>query len=200
MRSNWSREREPTHRVISIGEGGFAAGVGELEMLHQRSQDCAQLHIGELLTNAAMTASTEWQVRTVCALGDQTISIIDLLLIFVLGKFGLVPTVGVPLEGLGEELGRTSSHTGRRQHVVSGRDHKVGSFHGHGVLDGADDGVNGSVDTQGLLDDLGVQIQLVEALMGEGRKIRAQHLELFLVKLLYQLGAGGQTQNDPGSG
>jgi hypothetical protein len=127
-------------------------------MSHQGSQDCAQLHIGELLTNAAMATSTERQIGTVGALGNQAIAIIDLLLIFLLGSLGssLIPAVGVPLQGLGEELRRASSDTGRREDVVSGRDDIRSAFHRHGVLDSANDRVDRSVDTEGFLDHLGV--------------------------------------------
>ena len=189
-----------TYRVVSLGEGGITARVGELEMSHQRSQDCAQLHVGELLTNAAMAASTEGKVRAVGTLGDQAVTVVNLLLILVLGGLGLIPAVGVPLERLGKELSRASSDTGGGEDVVSSRNDIVSAFHGHGVLDSANDGVDRSVDTESLLDDLGVQVELVEAFVGERGQVRAQNLELFLVELFHNLRAGSQAQNDPGSG
>lgn len=79
---------------------------------------------------------------------------------------------------------------------MSGRDHVGSSLNRHGVLDGAHDRVNRGVDAESLLDDLGVEIQLLQVLPGQ--RLIAKDTELLLVQFLGDLGAGRKSKDDPG--
>lgn len=196
--------RSVTHRVICLGYVVGTGRVRELELPHQRSQDGTQLHVGELLTDATMAAGAEWKVRAVGALADQTVTVVNLFNLLILGidlgRCVLVPAVGVPLQRVREEFLGSGCDTRGREDVVAGGNNVRSSLHRHGVLDGADNGVNWGVNTEGLLDHLGMQVQLLEALIGKRGEIGTQDSELLLVELLHDLRAGGQAQNDPGSG
>lgn len=94
-----------TYRIISLRNTVVARSTGELELFHQGDENRAQLHIGELLTNAAMASSTKRKVRAVSTLSDKTVTIINLLLVLVvLFSRSLVPTVRLPVQRIGEEL------------------------------------------------------------------------------------------------
>jgi hypothetical protein len=147
-----------------------------------------------------MPASAEWEVRAVCTLADHTIAVINLLFILVLGSGVLIPTVGIPVERLREALIRPRGDTRGGEDIVGGGDHIGCALHGHRVLNSTDNRVNRGVNAKSFLDDLGVKIQFLEALVGERRQILAKDLDLFLVKLIHDLGASSHTQNDPGSG
>src|SRR5882757_1893544 len=67
-------------RVVCFHNILTTTHILELEQPHHSRCDGHQLHIGKLLTNTAMSACTERKVRTRCTLGNETISVIKLLL------------------------------------------------------------------------------------------------------------------------
>lgn len=154
-----------------------------------------------------MTAGAEGQVGRRGTLADQTVTVINLLLVLGIlaanlrgvGRVGL-PAVGVPDLGVGEVGGIGSRDSGGGEKGVAGGDNELGAGDGHGRLDGAHDGVDGSVQAEGLLDDGLVEGQLCEVLVLQGRQIGTENADLLLVELLHDLGVLGETEHDPGAG
>ena len=174
-----------------------------------------QLDIRELLADAAMSASAEGQVGRSGALADDAVAVVlgflgDAFLDVlggqadVLGRGRFVPAVGLPLHGLGEVLGDAACDAGGGEEDVGGGDHPVGAFHGERVLDDAHDAVDGGVDAESLLDDLGVEGQAAEVLVGERLDravcVQAEDLLLFLEKVVLDVGSGGEAEEDPADG
>lgn len=202
-------------RVISSNNTLDALGVVELQIANDGGEDGLQLHVGELLANAAMPASTEGQVRRCGALADNAVAVIlgllDDALLDVLGRKAdvllggsLVPSVGLPLQRLGEVLGSTAGDTGRGEEDVGGGNDEVGSLNRHRVLDHAHNAVNRGVNAKSLLDDLGVQRKAAEVLVVEVLEgtvgVNAKNLLLFLEKIVLNVGARCETEQDPADG
>ncbi len=56
------------------------------------------------------------------------------------------------------------------------------------------------MDAEGLLDDLRVERQFLEGVVGERGQVGAQHGALLFVQLVHDLRAGGEAEEDPGGG
>lgn len=192
---------------VGADKGVAAVHVAELELTDNLGHNGLQLHVGKVLADAAMTAGTEGQVGRGGTLADEAISVVDLLLLVGVvadngrgvGRAGL-PSVGVPLIGVGE-VGRVgSADTGSGQESVRGRDNILGSGDGHGGLDGAQDGVDRGVESESLLDDGLVERELGKILKLQRREISTESLDLLLVELLHDVGVLGETEHDPRAG
>lgn len=151
-----------------------------------------------------MTTGTEGKVWRVGSLGDDTPAVVNgvlgaslRLLLVVLAS---VPSVGVPNLRVDEVRVELRRESRRRHQCVRGRDDVVGAIGDKRLLDLAHDGVDGSVKTEGLLDDLSVQSQLGEIFVGERREILPNSRLLLLEKLFNKTGVLGQTEEDPGDG
>lgn len=149
-------------RIVGANEGVSAVHVAELVMADSLSDDGLKLQVGKVLANAAVATSAERQVGRGRALADQAVSVVDLLLILDgsavadngRGVGGVdLPAVRVPGIGVGE-VGRVgAADTGSGEEGVAGRDDELSAGDSHGLLDGAHDRVNGSVQAESLLDD-----------------------------------------------
>lgn len=56
------------------------------------------------------------------------------------------------------------------------------------------------MDAEGLLDDLRVERQFLEGVVGQRGEVGAKHGALLFVQLVHDLWAGGQAEEDPGGG
>ena len=201
--------------VISADHALHALKVEELEVADHSGKNGLQLDVCELLADAAMSASAERQVWRCGTLADNTVAVVlglfgDALLdvlgrkadVLVGGAF--VPAVRLPLHGLGEVLGDTACDTRRSEENVRSGNDPVGASNGERVLDHAHNAVDGSVDTEGLLDDLSVKRQAAEVLVVEGLDgavlVQAKDLLLLLEKVILNIGSGGEAEKNPADG
>lgn len=193
--------------VIGANKSVAAVDVAELELTDNLGHNGLQLRVGEVLADAAMTTGTEGQVGRSGALADKAVSVVDLLLLLgvVAGngrgvrRTGL-PSVRVPLIGVGE-VGRVgSADTGSGQESVRGRDNILGSGNRHGGLDGAHDRVDRGVEAESLLDDGLVERELGKILKLQRGEVGTESLDLLLVELLHNVGVLGETEHDPRAG
>lgn len=106
----------------------------------------------------------------------------------------------LPHCGVGEMLWGLGGHAGGGEEDVCGWDDVQCTWDGHGLLDFAHDAVNRGVDAEGLLDDLRVERQFLEGVVGERGQVGAEHGELLFVQLVHDLRAGGEAEQDPGGG
>lgn len=191
--------------VVSWHESVATVDVAELEQADNLGGDDLQLQVGELLTDASVTAGTERKVGRLATLADQTVTVIDLLLLSLLAKDGRgvggigVPAVRVPVVRVGEVLGIGSADTRGGKQSVSGGNDIFGTGDGHGLLDSTQDGVDRSVQTQGLLDDGLVERQFGKILVSQRRQVGTEGLDLLLVQLFHDVRVLGKTQHDPGA-
>lgn len=192
--------------VISTDDIIAAVHVAELEHAHRLGHDSLQLHISKLLANTPVPSGAEGKVGRGCSLADQAVTVVNLLLFLLLvandtrGERGvLLPPVGLPEIGLGEVLRVGSTDTGGGKEDVVGRDDILGSGDGHRAFDGAHNGVDRGVQTEGLLDDGLVKRELGEIFVLKRGEISAEVLDLFLVEFFHNVGARGETKHDPGA-
>ena len=75
----------------------------------------------------------------------------------------------LPVTGVGEEVGDFGSDARRGKEIVGGGNGVGGAFDLHRGLDGAQDGVDGSVEAEGFFDDLGIEGESLQVVVGEGR-------------------------------
>lgn len=158
-----------------------------------------------------MPAGPKGQVRTACAFAHHAVAVVDHLLIFVLFAVGdfvgqwvavLVPAVGLPMQGLGEEIRGSGGDAWCGEEGVRGGDGvgfagRGGHGDGHGGFDFAHHAVDGSVESQGFLDDLGVEREVLEIVVGQGWEVLAQHPFLLCEKFFLDVGPGGETERNP---
>ena len=170
-----------TYRVVCVGDIFNAWHIAELEQSHQGGKDCTKLHVSKLLTNAPMPSGTEREIGAISALVDQAVPIIDLFFIFRVLLSGFIPAVRVPLERLGEKILVSSGDTRRRKDIVRCWDHIWGTINWHWVLHSPNDRVNWRMNTESFLDNLGMKIQLLQAVIREFRHIGTKYTKLFLV-------------------
>jgi hypothetical protein len=189
--------------VVGTNQGVTTIDVAELELTYNLGNNGLQLRVGKVLTNTSVTTGTEGQVRRGRTLADETVTIVDLLLILATsshsGEVGRIdlPSVGVPLIGVGEISSIGSADTRGSHDSVRSRDDVLGSGDLHGRLDGAHDGVNRGVEAESLLDDGLVKGQLGEVIVGQGREIGTELSDLLLVEFLHDLRVLGETEHDP---
>lgn len=154
-----------------------------------------------------MSTSAKGKIRRCSALGNETVAVVELLLVLFranngCGRIGVAgfPAVGIPGVGVGEVGGVGGGDNGGGKEGVGVGDDPVTSGNRHGRLDLTHDTVNGSVQTEGFLDDVGVERELGQVLVRERREIGAQGFDLFLVELFHDFGVLGETKHNPGAG
>lgn len=101
---------DKTYRVISGRHIFDIWQFLELELSGQYHTDGTQLNIGKLLTNATMAPSSRRQVGASSSFADKTITIVNLLVIP--RGVDTIPSVGFPIQWLGEVLGGSCSESG----------------------------------------------------------------------------------------
>lgn len=192
--------------VVGTHQRVAAVNVAELEEADNLSHNGLQLQVGKLLTNTSVTTSTKGKVWRGGTLGDDTVTVVNLLLFLIrahkCGSIGRTrqPTVGIPLHGVGEVSRVGSTDNGGSQEVVGRRNDVFGSRNRHRRLDGTEDRVDGGVEAESLLDDGLVEGKLGEVLVGELGEVLAKGLDLLLVEGVHDLGVLGEAEHDPGAG
>ena len=201
--------------VVSADHALHALKVEELEVADHSGKNSLQLDVCELLADAAMSASAERQVRRCSTLTDNTVAVVLCLfgdaLLDVLGRKAdvlvggaFVPAVRLPLHGLGEVLGDTACDTRRSEENVRSGNDPVGASNGERVLDHAHNAVDGCVDAQGFLDNLGVKGQAAEVVVVEfldrAVGVQSEDLLLFLEKVVLDIGSGSEAKENPADG
>ncbi len=150
-----------------------------------------------------MPSRAERQIRALGPLGHQPIPIVDLLVVVVRrnrrrGR-GALPSMRIPRARVGKVLRRHARDARRREQDVRGRDDERRAVERDGRLDLAHHRVDGRVQAQRLADDVRVQREALERVVGQrGECVLAEDGELLLVELLEDGGLGGQAQDDPG--
>ncbi len=145
-RLQWAGEERG---VVGADDIVATVNIPEFELAHSHGHDGLELHIGELLADAPMSSGTEGQVRGTSSLAHQTVAVVDLLffLRFVLddgwgqGRV-LFPSVGVPQIRLREVVRVLARNTRCGEEGVGGGNDILGTRNGHGLLDGAQDGMD----------------------------------------------------------
>ena len=91
--------------------------VAELEFPHHLHRDRAKLNVCKCFSDTAVTAGPKWQIRARCTFGDETVAVIDLVVLGeerfagVKGRAG-VPAVRLPGVRIREVGGRFRSDAG----------------------------------------------------------------------------------------
>lgn len=193
--------------VVGADEVFVTIHVAELECANDFGGNGLELQVGKMFSNAAVTTSAEGEVRRGRTLADEAVAVVDLLLIIVAvaGDSGSVrgvglPSVRIPLVGIGEVRRVGSADTGSGEKVVRGGNDILRSGNGHGRLHGAQDGVNRGVQAEGLLDNGLVQGELGEILVLQRREVSAEGIDLLLIELLHDLRVLSKTEHDPRAG
>src|SRR5690242_7597501 len=195
------RPREQT-RVVCANNVLAATHVPELELSDESHKDSLQLQISELLTDTPVATGAEGKVWRVGSLRDDTPAVVNgvlgaslrLLLVVLAG----IPSVRVPNLGVDEMRVELRRETRRRHECVRGGNDVVGAICDKGLLDLAHDGMDGSVKTEGLLDDLSMQSQLGEILVGKSWEILSKSRLLLRKKVFNKTRVLSQTEENPG--
>lgn len=108
--------------------------------------------------------------------------------------------MGVPDGRVREVSIHAGGNTGRRHEGVGSGNDVVCALDDEGLLDFAHDGVDGGVQTEGFLYDLGVESELGEVVVGESGEVFAEDALLFFEELLDDFGLGAETENHPRDG
>ncbi len=154
-----------------------------------------------------MPSRAEGQIRAAGPLRHHPVAVILLLLLrrvegvaHHVQRGAGVPPMRFPQRRVGEMGGRLRRDPRRGEEHVRGRD-RVGTV---GRLDRgfdfAHDGVDRRVQPEGLLDDLRVEGQPLQGVVGEGRQVGPQHGPLLGVEFFRDVRAAGQPEDDPRDG
>lgn len=110
--------------------------------------------------------------------------------------------MGFPQQAVGEMFVHSGGCSGSGHQDMSSGDDVRGVFNGHWGFDFSHDGVDGSVDSEGLAHDLVEEGEFGEDLVGEifdaAICIHSQDGFLLFEEFFLDVGTGGQTEEDPG--